>query len=109
MPFAVCNACPVKEKCAGKDNLNNSKGRPIERSEYEDDLQANRARVAACKDYYCQRQAIVEHPFGTIKRGWGFDYTLLKGLEKVDAEFALIATCYNLKRVTNLFGVHILL
>jgi len=109
LPFEVCNACPVKEKCAGKANLKNSKGRPIERSQYEDYLQDNRERVAINKDYYRQRQAIVEHPFGTIKRAWGFDYTLLKGLEKVDAEFALIATCYNLKRVINIFGVHVLL
>jgi len=109
LPFEVCNACTVKEKCAGVANLKNSKGRPIERSQYEDYLQDNRHRVAACKDYYRQRQAIVEHPFGTIKRQWGFDFTLLKGLEKVDAEFALIASCYNLKRVINLFGVHTVL
>lgn len=109
LPFEVCNACPVKEKCAGNANLKNSKGRPIERSQYEDYLQNNRHRVATCKDYYRQRQAIVEHPFGTIKRQWGFDFTLLKGLEKVDAEFALIASCYNLKRVISLFGVHALL
>ena len=51
----------------------------------------------------------MEHPFGTIKRGWGFDYMLLKGMEKVDAEFQLIATAYNLRRVINIFGVRILL
>lgn len=109
LPFADCNACPVKEKCAGAANLKNSKGRPIERSEYEDYLQENRERIKISKDYYRQRQAIVEHPFGTIKRGWGFDYMLLKGMEKVDAEFQLIATAYNLRRVMNIFGVHILL
>ena len=33
---------------------------------------------------YRRRQAMVEHPFGTVKRHWGYNYTLLKGKEKVD-------------------------
>lgn len=48
---------------------------------------------------------IVEHPFGTIKRNWGYDYVLVKGLNKVDGEFGLIFLCYNLKRVINILGV----
>ncbi len=36
----------------------------------------------------------MEHPFGTLKRGWGYSYTLLKGKEKVSGEFALIFTSY---------------
>ena len=38
-------------------------------------------------------------PFGTLKRGWGYSYTLLKGKKKVSGEFALIFTSYNLRRV----------
>ena len=34
------------------------------------------------------------NPFGTLKRGWGYSYTLLKGKEKVSGEFALIFTSY---------------
>ena len=44
----------------------------IERTEYDDHVEANRRRIANRKDYYRTRQAIVEHPFGTIKRQWGF-------------------------------------
>ncbi len=38
------------------------------------------ARVKLEKALYRRRQEIVEHPFGTIKRQWGYDYTLMKGL-----------------------------
>ena len=45
-----------------------------------------------------------EHPFGTIKRAMGADSFLLRGLEKVNAEFALMATGYNLVRAMSLLG-----
>jgi len=105
LPFAVCNACPQKMKCAGGANLKNSKGRPIERSEYDDYLEDNRERVKLNKTLYRTRQQIVEHPFGVIKRQWGYDYTLLKGKAKVSGEFHLIFTCYNLRRAMSILGV----
>lgn len=105
LPFEVCNSCPEKLNCAGVANLKNSKGRPIERSEYEDVLEANRERVKLNKDFYRKRKQIVEHPFGTIKRQWGYHYTLLKTKKKVEAEMSLIFTCYNLRRSMSIFGV----
>ncbi len=105
LPFDQCNGCPFKMDCAGAANLKNSKGRPIERTEYEAWLEANRERVRFHKDRYRKRQQIVEHPFGTIKRQWGYHYSLLKGKEKVGGEFALIFTAYNLRRVMSIFGV----
>ena len=41
---------------------------------------------------YRQRQQIIEHQFGNIKRHWHFDYTLTKGKEKVLGEVYLIFT-----------------
>ncbi|MDO6518513.1 transposase [Zobellia uliginosa] len=50
-----------------------------------------------------KRQAIVEHPFGTIKRQWGFDHIITKkGLPAASADFGLIALAYNLKRLIKL-------
>ena len=46
---------------------------------YEEAVANNRQRVINNRDKYKRRQAIVEHPFGTIKRSWGYYYTLLKG------------------------------
>ena len=93
----------------GKGMLKQRHGRAIERSEYEGYVEANAERVKANKEKYRRRQAIVEHPFGTIKRGWGYSYTLLKGKEKVSGEFALIFTSYNLRRLLTIIGVKALL
>ncbi len=49
---------------------------------------------------YKQRQAIVEHPFGTIKRNWGFDYIMTKqGKQRASADVGLILIAYNLRRL----------
>ncbi|GHB27690.1 hypothetical protein GCM10008106_05550 [Mongoliitalea lutea] len=48
---------------------------------------------------------IIEHIYGTAKRKWGFNFTDLRGLEKVNGEFALIMTVYNLKRTINILGI----
>ncbi len=49
-----------------------------------------------------QRKALVEHPFGTIKRWFGYTHFLVKGLDQVRGEWTLITLSYNLKRVLNL-------
>ncbi|MGB4018277.1 MAG: transposase, partial [Syntrophomonadaceae bacterium] len=54
---------------------------------------------------YKQRKMIVEHPFGTIKRTWGYSYFLTRGLDSVAAENKLHMLAYNLRRVINILGV----
>jgi len=103
--FNICKNCPCKLKCIGEPNLKNSKGRYIERSEYQPYIDDNIERYKVSKEIYRQRQTIVEHPFRTIKRQWGFDYTLLKTKVKVDAEFSIIFTAYNLRRAISIMGV----
>lgn len=51
-----------------------------------------------------QRKCLSEHPFGTIKRMMGADHFLLRGLEKANAEFSLMALSYNLARSRSLLG-----
>lgn len=53
-----------------------------------------------------QRKCLSEHPFGTIKRAMGFTYFLLRGMSKVEGEFALACLSYNLERAKNLLGFH---
>ena len=60
-------------------------------------LKPNREKTA-------ERMCLSEHPFGTIKRTMGFAYFLLKGLRKVEGEFALMCLGYNLKRAKKLLG-----
>lgn len=51
-----------------------------------------------------QRMCLSEHPFGTIKRAMGATYFLLRGLRKVEGEFALFCLGYNIERAKNLLG-----
>lgn len=48
---------------------------------------------------YARRKAIVEAPFGQIKQARGFRQFLRRGLERVQQEWALIATAHNLLKL----------
>jgi hypothetical protein len=65
----------------------------------------NNKRVDDNQQLYKKRQQIIEHPFGTIKRSWGYTYTLLKGIKKVNGEMAIIFTMYNIRRAMSILGV----
>jgi len=52
-----------------------------------------------------RRREIVEHPFGSIKQWMGQGAFLMKGLDKVRAEFSMTALAYNLRRALNVLGV----
>jgi len=57
------------------------------------------------KDVYRKRQAIVEHPFGIIKRQWDFYYIMTKkSMKRASADVGLIFTAFNLRRIFNLIG-----
>lgn len=49
--------------------------------------------------HYARRKAIVEAPFGQIKQGRGFRQFLLRGTEKVRAEWALVCAGHNLLKL----------
>jgi hypothetical protein len=49
-----------------------------------------------------QRRKSVEHPFGSIKQRMYQGAFLMRGLEKVRAEFSLTALAYNIRRVLNI-------
>jgi hypothetical protein len=90
----------VKHLCTGKAQG----GREIERSEYAAAVEENAARYQNNKALYRKRQEINEHIFGTIKRKWNYDYTDLRGIEKVNGEHSLIALVYNLRRTITILG-----
>ncbi len=102
LPFQTCNACPHKMKCAGEANITKSKGRYIERSKYQDYVDKNTERVKNNKELYRKRQAIVEHPYGTIKRQWGFNYILTKKtMQRANADVSFMFIACNLKQIMN--------
>ena len=96
-----CKTCPVKQHCTGRKDG----GREIERSEFAHAVEANLKKLQENAPLYKRRQMIIEHIFGTLKRKWGFGFTDLRGLEKVNGEFALIMTVYNFKRTITLIGI----
>ena len=63
------------------------------------------ARLKARPEILDARREIVEHPFGTIKQWMNQGAFLMRGLDKVRAEFSLTALVYNLRRALNILGM----
>ncbi|KAF5433669.1 Transposase DDE domain-containing protein [Candidatus Methanophagaceae archaeon] len=96
----ACKSCSVKDQCSKA-----TYGKGIQRSEYHEYIEHNKERVELNKVLYKRRQAIVEHPYGTIKRQWGFSYIMTKkGSKKASADVGLMMTAYNLRRIVNILG-----
>lgn len=94
----ACLVCPVKPECSKAKY-----GKGIQRSEYQEYVENNRRKIVKNKEHYRQRQSIVEHPYGTIKRQWGFDYIMTKkAIKHASADVGLIMIAYNLRRLMNI-------
>jgi transposase len=95
-----CKVCPLAAQCTKSKN-----GRILERSEYADLIDANKKRYVINKHVYLRRQAIVEHPYGIIKRQWGYSYIMTKkSMKRASADVGLIFVVYNLRRIMNILG-----
>jgi transposase len=98
---SACKNCPALSQCT-----KSTRGRVIERSEYMPYIEKNRKIVESKQHLYKRRQSIVEHPYGTIKRQWGFTYiTTKKGIERASADAGLMFVAYNLRRLINILDV----
>lgn len=99
---AACRGCPLKSVCLPEKTPR----RQIDRSEHADTIDAHRRRMAANgRERMRQRAGLVEHPFGTLKRWFGWDHFLVRGIEKVRGEMSLMVLGYNLVRVLNVLGL----
>ena len=92
----ACRGCELKPQCTA--NTYRRVGRWTE----EAVLERMEARLAARPEILKQRREIAEHPFGSIKQWMNQGTFLLRGLEKVRAEFSLTALAYNFIRVVNI-------
>jgi transposase len=95
----ACFGCELKSECT-----TNKLGRIIERTQYAQYVQQNNQRVNDNPQYYRERQQIIEHQFGTLKRHRHFDYITTKGKEKVLGEVYLSFINYNLSRTMSVLG-----
>ncbi len=97
-----CPACPhFMTRCT-----RNRRGRWIRRTVYAEAVEEMRSRMNSPegRELFDLRKSTVEHPFGTMKRGFDQGYLLLKGLRKVRGELGLTMLAYNLRRLLGLVG-----
>jgi hypothetical protein len=94
----ACDDCKIRSQCTA------GKFRSVSRLENEAVLDRMQERLAKRPDILDRRRETVEHPFGTIKQWMNQGTFLMRGLEKVRAEFSLTALAYNLRRVLNIVG-----
>jgi len=100
----ACRNCPVHSSCTRSKDC-----RLIQRSEFADYYERNLNNTREKEHLYRRRQAIVEHPYGTIKRQWGFSYILTKkGKARASADVGLMFIAYNLRRIGNILTLNVL-
>ena len=101
-----CKECRAYNLCTS-----NKVGRTIEVSENYEKMKTFREKIQSelGKKIIEKRKELVEHPFGTIKRNFGFTFFMQSGIEEVKAEFNFIGFIYNFKRVINILGVETLI
>lgn len=95
----ACSRCPLKRQCT------RGAYRRIKRLEDEGVMEMMAERVRGHPEKMRLRKELVEHPFGTIKRGMDQGYFLMKTAAKVGTELKLSTMAYNMKRVMNIVGV----
>ena len=101
-----CNRCDKNNLCTEDKD-----GRKVKATENLREIMSFREKCNSelGKRIIRKRKATVEHPFGTIKRNWGYRYFMQKGIETVQAEFSFITFIYNLKRVINIVNSEVLM
>jgi len=96
----ACQTCKAKSECTLAKN-----GKIIQRSEYQGAVDRNKENILANPELYKQRQALVEHPFGTMKRQWGFDHIMTKKTKaRASADVGLMFIAYNMRRIINIIA-----
>ena len=100
----ACKHCQFRSECT-----RSKKGRLIQRSEYAEYYERNRINTIEKEHLYKRRQAIVEHPYGTLKRQWGFSYILTKkGIGRASSDVGFMFIAYNLRRIVNILTMNVL-
>ncbi|NRF92461.1 transposase [Paenibacillus frigoriresistens] len=99
--------CEAFDFCGQKEFCTSAKGgMAVTRLSDEELIEQITENTRKQNNIYKQRGQIVEHPFGTIKRHWGYTYFLTRGLRSVGTETSLICLAYNFKRMIKIMGVN---
>jgi transposase len=101
---AACKSCQVRSECTRSKTA-----RLISRNEFAGYYERNRRNTLEREQIYKRRQTIVEHPFGTIKRQWGFSYIITKkGMKRAGSDVGFMFIAYNLRRIGNILTSNVL-
>lgn len=94
----ACKSCLAHSHCTRSKNA-----RLIKRNEFAEYYERNRINTIEKEQLYKRRQTIVEHPYGTMKRQWGFSYILTKrGINRASSDVGFMFIAYNLRRIGNI-------
>jgi transposase len=94
----ACKSCKSHSACTRSKN-----GRLIHRTTITQYSARNRKKFYHRQRLYKRRQSIVEHPYGTLKRQWGFSYILTKkGISRASSDVGFMFIAYNLRRIGNI-------
>ncbi|MCJ7715518.1 MAG: transposase, partial [Anaerolineales bacterium] len=100
----ACKSCKARSLCTRSKTA-----RLIHRSEYAEYYERNYINIREKEQLYRRRQAIVEHPYGTLKRQWGFSYILTKkGISRASSDVGFMFIAYNLRRIGNILTMNVL-
>lgn len=88
--------CPVRTDCT-----TSKKGRSIKRTEHADALDRNAAKLRDpnLRALVRKRKSIIEHIFGLVKTIDGFSRFTVRGLDGAQAQWALICTAINVRKL----------
>lgn len=94
---ADCGSCPLASKCLGSQ----AKFRQIDRGEYQDELDRQKAKMqhADSQAIYAERRHAGEYPFAVIKQFFGLRQFLTRTLSRVQQEWAWAATAFNIQKL----------
>jgi hypothetical protein len=93
------DAYSVTEKQEHNPRLEKSKPRPLLASATLVDWMRRKLQTKSGSAIYEARKSIEEPEFGQIKQGRGFRQFLLRGLEKVKPEWALVCLTHNILKM----------
>ena len=93
----ACKSCPLKSQCCPPKAARRTILREV-RQGLRDEMK-QRLNSDEGKKMYIRRLHPIEAIFGHLKHNLGYTRFLLRGLEKVKAEFTLMCLAYNLRKL----------
>lgn len=96
-----CKECKEAKECISHPTAEYRQIQIYENEEYKQKMYKKLVSKEGRRKYK-QRMKIVEPVFAQLKYIMGFNKFMLRGLEKVKAEFSLVCTAYNIKKIAKL-------